>query len=74
MMNKDIFKGQWKEIKGEIKSRWGKLTDDDLMEIEGNQEKFVGLLQKRYGYSLEEAEKEYKDFLKHREPFVAGKK
>ncbi len=68
-----MFKGQWKEIKGEIKSRWGKLTDDDLMEIEGNQEKFVGLLQKRYGYSRDEAEKEYKEFLEHRE-LAAGKK
>ena len=63
MLNKDILKGKWKEIKGDIKAKWGKLTDDDLTEIEGNQEKLVGILQKRYGYAKEEAEKEYKDFM-----------
>ncbi len=61
-MNANILKGQWRELKGEVKRRWGKLTDDDMMEIEGESEKLIGLLQKRYGYSREEAEREYKEF------------
>ena len=59
-MNADILKGKWKEIKGEAKQKWGKLTDDDLTQIEGKEEQLVGLLQKRYGYAKEKAEEEYK--------------
>ncbi len=62
-MNKDILKGKWKEIKGAAKEKWGKLTDDDLTEIEGQEEKLLGLLQKRYGYAKDMAEKEYKEFM-----------
>jgi uncharacterized protein YjbJ (UPF0337 family) len=62
-MNADILKGKWKEIKGDVKAKWGKLTDDDLTEIEGNQEKLVGILQKKYGYGKDEAEREYEDFI-----------
>jgi len=62
-MNEDILKGKWKEIKGEIKEKWGKLTDDDLTQIEGKEEQLVGLLQKRYGYAKEKAEQEYKGFI-----------
>jgi uncharacterized protein YjbJ (UPF0337 family) len=53
----------WDEIKGEVKEKWGKLTDDDLTEIAGNQEKLLGILQKRYGYAKEEVDREYRDFL-----------
>jgi uncharacterized protein YjbJ (UPF0337 family) len=63
-MNADILKGRWKEIKGDIKRRWGKLTDDDLVEVEGMEDMLLGLLQKNYGYAREEAEKEYGDFMK----------
>ena len=63
MLNTDILKGKWKEIKGDVKAKWGKLTDDDLTEIEGNQEKLVGILQKKYGYGKEEAEREYNEFV-----------
>jgi uncharacterized protein YjbJ (UPF0337 family) len=73
-MNADIFKGQWKEIKGEIKKNWGKLTDDDLTEIEGREEKFIGTLQKKYGYSKDEAEKEYGEFMARRDKTMAGKR
>jgi uncharacterized protein YjbJ (UPF0337 family) len=62
-MNADILKGQWKEIKGEVKQKWGKLTDDDLTQIEGKEEQILGLLQKRYGYAKEKAEEEYKGFI-----------
>ena len=57
-MNWDRIKGQWKEIQGEAKSQWGKLTDDDLMRIEGDRDKLVGTVQERYGRSKEEVERE----------------
>jgi len=62
-MNADILKGKWKEIKGEVKQKWGKLTDDDLAQVEGKEEQLLGLLQKRYGYAKEKAEEEYKGFI-----------
>ncbi len=57
-MNEDVFKGNWKQIKGNAKQWWGKLTDDDLNRIEGRQEELVGRLQERYGWSKEEARTE----------------
>jgi uncharacterized protein YjbJ (UPF0337 family) len=62
-MKKDILKGKWKEMKGAIKEKWGKLTDDDLTEMEGKEEKLLGILQKRYGYTEDKAKKEYNDFI-----------
>ncbi|HSE86855.1 MAG TPA: CsbD family protein [Candidatus Binatia bacterium] len=47
-MNKDQFKGSWEQFKGEFKKKWGQLTDDDLLEAEGDYEKFLGVIQKRY--------------------------
>ena len=60
-MNEDILKGKWLEIKGRVKEKWGKLTDNDLREIEGKGEKLLGLLQKKYGYLRDKTELEYKD-------------
>lgn len=57
-MNRDIFEGQWKDLKGNVKERWGKLTDDDLLEIEGKRDQLLGFIQKRYGYTHEQAEEE----------------
>jgi uncharacterized protein YjbJ (UPF0337 family) len=48
-MNREQFKGQWKQFKGELKKQWGKFTDDDLLQIEGDYDKFTGKLQERYG-------------------------
>ena len=62
-MNADILKGKWKEIRGEVKRKWGRLTDNDLTEIAGTDEKLFGFLQKRYGYAREKAEEEYKRFM-----------
>ncbi len=62
-MNVDILKGKWKEVKGGIKEKWGKLTDDDLTRVEGKAEKLLGFLQERYGYTREKAEKEYEEFM-----------
>ena len=58
-MNKDIFKGKWKEMRGQIKEWWGKLTDDDLEQAAGNAEQIVGLLQQKYGYTRQRAEEEF---------------
>lgn len=63
MVNTDILAGKWKQAKGEIQKQWGKLTDDDLDVIQGEQEKLVGLIQERYGYAREEAEEEVSRFL-----------
>jgi uncharacterized protein YjbJ (UPF0337 family) len=54
-MNKDVFEGKWKQIQGEAKSWWGKLTDDDLKRASGKFEVFTGLLQEKYGYTREQA-------------------
>ena len=62
-MGDDVLKGKWKEIKGGVKEKWGKLTDDDLTQVEGNLEKLLGLLQQRYGYAKDQAEKEYNNFI-----------
>src|SRR5688572_11461729 len=48
-MDQNKFKGSWHEIKGEAKKKWGKLTDDDLLQCEGDYEKFLGAVQKHYG-------------------------
>lgn len=59
-MNKNIFQGKWEEIKGKMKKNWGKLTDDDFKQIEGNQQEIYGKLKKYCGYSQEDAEKHVK--------------
>ena len=65
-MNKDIFVGTWEEIKGEIKQAWGKLTQDDLIQIKGSQQEIYGKLQKHYGYSKEQAENAVREFKNNR--------
>lgn len=63
-MNKDIFQGKWHEMKGKVKEKWGKLTDDDLKAIDGKTENLLGKLQKNYGFAKDRAEKEINDFEK----------
>jgi uncharacterized protein YjbJ (UPF0337 family) len=53
-MNKDQFKGNWRQFKGEVKKKWGQFTDNDLLEAEGDYDKFLGIVQKRYGDRKEE--------------------
>jgi uncharacterized protein YjbJ (UPF0337 family) len=53
-MNKDQFKGSWQQFKGELKKKWGQVTDDDLLEAEGDYEKFLGVIQRRYGDQKED--------------------
>jgi uncharacterized protein YjbJ (UPF0337 family) len=62
-MNWDEIKGDWKVFAGKVKSKWGKLTDDDLTQIGGKKEQLVGKLQKHYGHTKEEAEKQIDNFM-----------
>ena len=62
MMNKDQVGGNWKQFKGTVKEKWGKLTDDDMTVIEGKRDQLVGKIQERYGYAKDQAEKEVKDW------------
>jgi uncharacterized protein YjbJ (UPF0337 family) len=58
-MNQDISAGKWKEMRGQVKEWWGKLTDDELEQAAGNVEQIIGLLQQKYGYSRERAAEEF---------------
>jgi uncharacterized protein YjbJ (UPF0337 family) len=62
-MNSDILEGNWKQLRGQIKIMWGRLTDDEVDQIDGHQDRLVGILQEKYGYTREEAENSVNDFL-----------
>ncbi len=62
-MNWDQVAGDWKQFKGKILAKWGKLTDDELDVIEGKQEMLAGKIQEKYGIIKEEAEKQVHEFL-----------
>lgn len=57
-MNSDQFEGKWKQLKGSVKQRWGKLTDNDLATLSGKKDELVGKLQERYGITREQAQRE----------------
>lgn len=57
-MNREQLEGNWKQLKGHAREKWGKLTDDDLDEIKGRQQILVGKIQERYGSKVEEAKKQ----------------
>jgi uncharacterized protein YjbJ (UPF0337 family) len=61
-MNNDRTAGAWHQLKGKIKEQWGKLTDDDLRQLEGKGEQLAGKLQERYGIQRDEAERQAKEF------------
>lgn len=61
-MNNDRIKGNWKQLHGKLKAKWGKLTDDDLDVAEGNTEYLAGKLQERYGIARDAAEKQIREF------------
>lgn len=63
-MNWDQAKGNWKQLSGQVKSKWGKLTDDDMTQINGKKEELIGKLQVHYGQGKEEAEKHLDEFIK----------
>ena len=57
-MNKDILEGKWKQMRGNAKTWWGKLTDDDLDRAAGKYDVLAGLLQEKYGYTRQRAEED----------------
>ena len=61
-MNADILKGKWLQLRGDLKQAWGDLTDDELLQIEGNSDKLIRKLQEKYGYSRDRAEMEVDQF------------
>jgi len=62
-MNWDSVQGNWKELKGKVRSKWAKLTDDDLENIAGKKDVLLGRLQQHYGFKKDEAERELDTFL-----------
>ena len=63
-MNRDIFEGKWKEMRGQVREWWGKLTDDELEQAGGKADQLIALLQQKYGYSREQAEQEFERQIK----------
>jgi uncharacterized protein YjbJ (UPF0337 family) len=61
-MNWDTISGKWMQVKGQVKEKWGKLTDDDLARIEGVRDRLSGVIQERYGLAKDEAEKQLAEF------------
>ncbi|MCW5890842.1 MAG: CsbD family protein [bacterium] len=62
-MNADTLKGQWKQLRGHVQKQWGKLTNDDLDQAEGEADILAGKIQERYGRTKEEARKEIDSWL-----------
>ena len=67
-MNWDQIKGDWKQVTGKVKEKWGKLTDDDLTTIGGQRDQLIGVLQEKYGYAKEQAENELSEFTRAMKP------
>lgn len=63
-MNEDIIQGKWKQLKGEVQTKWGKLTNDHLDQINGNRKILLGKIQESYGLSMEDAEKQVQEWEK----------
>ncbi|HET7087726.1 MAG TPA: CsbD family protein [Anaerolineae bacterium] len=63
-MSVDIMEGQWQQLRGKIREKWSKLTDDDLGQLGGGYDQLVGLLQAKYGYARDRAQHEVDKFLK----------
>ena len=61
-MNWDQAAGNWKQFKGKVKEKWGQLTDDEIDEIAGKRDQLIGKIQKQYGISKEEAERQVKSW------------
>jgi uncharacterized protein YjbJ (UPF0337 family) len=61
-MNWDQVTGNWKQFQGKVKAKWGKLTDDDLKVAAGKRDQLLGVLQERYGYAKDQAERELDEF------------
>ena len=63
-MNSDQLQGKWKQMKGSVKERWGKLTDDDIDVINGRNEQLVGKIQEKYGIAKEDAQRQVDEWMR----------
>lgn len=72
-MNTNKVQGSWQKLKGKIKEKWGKLTDNDLIQIEGKFDQLEGRLQERYGYQKEQAKKEAELFCREHNLNLPGR-
>ena len=63
-MNSDQLKGKWKQMKGSVRERWGKLTDDDIDVINGQNEQLVGKIQEKYGIAKDEAQRQVDEWMR----------
>lgn len=61
-MNWDTIAGNWKQMKGSLRERWGKLTDDELDQLGGQRDKLIGKIQERYGCARDDAEKQVREW------------
>jgi uncharacterized protein YjbJ (UPF0337 family) len=64
-MNSDQFEGEWKQVKGEVREKWGKLTDHDIQIVGGRRDQLIGRVQERYGMAKEAATQDVDSFLHH---------
>jgi uncharacterized protein YjbJ (UPF0337 family) len=63
-MTSDILEGQWKQLRGQIREKWGELTDDEVDQIAGRRDRLIGMLQEKYGYTRQEAEDRVNAFVR----------
>ncbi len=73
-MNEDILKGEWLQLKGQIRKRWGKLTDNDLAQIKGDRELLLGKIQEYYGRTRDQVEKDVDSWLEAERLAHSGKR
>jgi uncharacterized protein YjbJ (UPF0337 family) len=71
-MNEDTLKGQWTQMKGKVREQWGKLTNDDLDQIQGHAEQLVGKIQERYGVAREDARRQFDRWMADNQPRTSG--
>jgi uncharacterized protein YjbJ (UPF0337 family) len=71
-MNRDVLEGRWRQVRGEVKQRWGKLTDDELDQIAGSSQKLIGLLQEHYGIARDEAARRVSELISSTDDSPAG--
>ena len=64
-MNEDTLKGKWEQLKGKVRTKWAKLTDDDVERVGGAKDQLVGRIRERYGHTKEDAEREVDDWLRN---------
>jgi uncharacterized protein YjbJ (UPF0337 family) len=63
VMNWDRVEGNWKQLSGKFKEKWGQLTDDDMAQINGKREQLEGKIQERYGHGKDQVKKDVDEFL-----------